>query len=795
MIKDRQVRILRQALDRGETLAAASRKANMDETSARKYRDSAKMPSQMRTERDWRTREDPFGDILPEILDLLERDSRLKAITLFHELQRRYPGRFPDSQRRTFERRVSLWRATRGPSKAVMFTQEHQPGRLAASDFTNMNSLGVTIGRKRFDHMVFHCVLTYSNWESVTVCFSESFESLSYGLQRAFWQMGGVPDRHRTDSLSAAVNNLSATHELRSRYQELMDHYRLIPHRINVRQAHENGDVESSHGHFKTAVEQALLLRGSTEFPTEADYREFLQKILDQRNVARRDKFAQEQQHLHELPLEKLDHRTVCDGIRVSSSSVIRLKKNTYSVHSRLIGCHVNCVIDMDEIIVRYKGEEVQRMPRLIGSEKCLINYRHVIDSLVRKPGAFENYKYREEMFPVSYFRIAYDRLQKEHSDKIATRKYLQLLLLAARVSQELVCEVLRTKLNDKAPLDVDAIRIAVECRQQPASVTEVTIDAPDLSIYDQLIEHQHEEGTHHDQSSGDQIPAIVDCGSAAPCDGTGPDEHDRVAFKATDQSASRTTTPRVSRPLCEPCSTGDSGILQSYSVSAGAGGTGIGISQAESNQSAHAGFTSSTFEDLGELSMAATSAHCYSADGITAGWIVSGSSREPADFWEPRLRENALSCCVGRTTDPAGAIDSFHNVQFAGAATADCEAGTAIAERDSEADELRRADHRRSGVCPADTRRDGGGLYASGGTLRTRKCPSDQQSPIQQMGPDLQGLNDNRRGHRSTGPSQRDSGTQRPQLPSGKGPQSKAADIRRPINSIKQRTVITPEF
>jgi hypothetical protein len=291
------------------------------------------------------------------------------------------------------------------------------------------------------------------------------------------------------------VNNLSATHELRGRYQELMDHYRVLPHRINVRQPQENGDVESSHGHFKTAIDQALLLRGSRDFDTADAYREFLREVVERRNSHRRDKFLLEQQHLHELPLEKLDHRTFCAGIRVGRSSVIRVKKNSYSVPSRLIGREVDCLIEMDEIIVRYAGQEVQRMPRLIGSEKSLINYRHVIDSLVRKPGAFENYKYREEMFPHSYFRMAYDRLRQEHSDKIATRDYLQLLQLAARESQDLVTDALRTKLNEKAPLCVKAIRQAVESRQQLPAANRHQPEHPELPPLE--AEHRVNEPAH----------------------------------------------------------------------------------------------------------------------------------------------------------------------------------------------------------------------------------------------------------------------------------------------------------
>ena len=205
----------------------------------------------------------------------------LQAKTLFEWLQRRYPGRFEDGQLRTLQRRVRQWEATSGPPKEVFFAQTHHPGRLGASDFTHMTSLGVTIGGQPFDHMVYHFVLTYSNWETASICFSESFESLSDGLQQALWELGGVPQRHRTDRMSLAVNNASERRSSPRRYQALMDHYGLEMEKINARQAHENGDAEQSHNRFKEAVDQALLLRGSRDFVDRAAYARFLRDILD----------------------------------------------------------------------------------------------------------------------------------------------------------------------------------------------------------------------------------------------------------------------------------------------------------------------------------------------------------------------------------------------------------------------------------------------------------------------------------------------------------------------------------
>ncbi len=225
MVTDGQVKELRRLLNTGKSLTTAARMSEMDEKTARRYRDDDRLPSQRRPERNYRTRTDPFADVWSDVQERLEGEPKLQAMTLFGWLQDRFPGQFPDSTRRTFERRVRLWRSTQGPNKAVMFPQVHHPGQIAASDFTVMNELRVTIAKARFEHTLFHCVLTYSNVESVSLCFSESFEALSAGIQKAFWEFGGVTNRHRTDSLSAAVNNHSSRKLLTDRYAALMDHY------------------------------------------------------------------------------------------------------------------------------------------------------------------------------------------------------------------------------------------------------------------------------------------------------------------------------------------------------------------------------------------------------------------------------------------------------------------------------------------------------------------------------------------------------------------------------------------
>ena len=203
-ITDRQVRRLWRSLDDGQTLTCAAMMSGMDRHSARRYRDMKMLPSDSRQPHDWRTRSDPFADVWPQVVEQLEREPRLQPKTLFAWLQERHPGRFAEGQLRTLQRRVKVWQATAGPAKEVYFEQVHEPGRLCASDFTHMSSLNVTIAGQPFTHLVYHFVLTYSNWESVQVCFAESFESLSTGLQKALWELKGAPARHRSDRMSGA---------------------------------------------------------------------------------------------------------------------------------------------------------------------------------------------------------------------------------------------------------------------------------------------------------------------------------------------------------------------------------------------------------------------------------------------------------------------------------------------------------------------------------------------------------------------------------------------------------------
>lgn len=487
MTQDGQVRKLRALLSEGVSLRVAAWKTGMDEKTARKYRRVGRMPSELSERHWWRTRPDPFADVWSVVAKQLEENSGLQAKTLFAWLQREYPGQFQDGQLRTFQRGVRRWRATQGPAKEVYFSQVHEPGRLCASDFTHMTSVAVTIGGQSFAHLVYHFVLTYSNWEWATVCYSESFESLSEGLQSAVWELGGVAARHRTDRLSAAVNNLSESREFTERYRGLMEHYGLEKEKIQARQAHENGDVESSHRHFKEAVDQALMLRGSREFESREAYTTFLVELLRHRNAGRQSRLLEERTVLRPLPPRRYESwRRV--RARVSVGSTLKVDRNTYSVPSRLIGEMVDVRLCVEELEVWFGGVLMERLPRLRGRGQERINYRHVVGWLVRKPGAFERYRYRDDMFPTSRFRMAYDALQEQVPES-AVREYLAILELAAQEGEELVDNALRMLLGAEGTLAAKDVEQLVHNREAVPEVTAVTVADVDLSCFDQLLE------------------------------------------------------------------------------------------------------------------------------------------------------------------------------------------------------------------------------------------------------------------------------------------------------------------
>ncbi len=486
MVSDQQVKRLWRLAGQKWTLEIAAAKAGMDPKTARKYLQDRRLPSEMRQKHTWRTRPDPFADSWEEIRQLLVVEPGLQAKTLFEHLQQVHPGRFSEGQVRTLRRRINYWRATEGPPREVFFAQEHRPGALCQSDFTHCRELGVTINGQAFPHLIYHFVLSYSNWETGSICYSETFESLSEGLQNAFWQLGGVPLEHRTDRMSAAVNNLCDAKEFTRAYEGLLRHYRVSGQKIQAGQANENGDIEQRHYRFKQAAEQALLIRGSRDFPAVAAYQLFLTKLFTHLNAGRRERYLDEVAQLRPLPKQRLDS-VRRERVRVSPGSLVTVHRNFYSVHSRLIGQMVEARVRPDTVEIWYGDRKVEELPRLRGRSKHRIDYRHIIDWLVRKPGAFENYRYRSDLFPTSWFRLAYDALREEHGPKRGAQEYLSILLLAARRGENRVQEAIRFLLGSQQVLNAEETARLTE-ENAPAPVTTIAIDAVSLAVFDDLL-------------------------------------------------------------------------------------------------------------------------------------------------------------------------------------------------------------------------------------------------------------------------------------------------------------------
>ena len=489
MVTDGQVRVLRRKLMEGKTQEAAAAGAGMSVRSARKWQ-AGSYPSQAHKPHLWRTRPDPFAGLFEsEIAPLLAADEKrvLEARTLLGELDRRHPGCFSAHQLRTLQRRIREWRALHGPEKEVYFPQEHLPGREAAFDFTNCNDLGVTIGGEPFLHLLFELALSYSGWRWQMVAASESFAAMAAGVQGALWELGGVSEVLRSDNLSAATHDLrrSRGRALNRRYRELLDHYGLRSTLIQVGEPHENGVVEQAHRRTKSILAQALLLRGACDFRSIEDYQQWLRAVVDrEHNSSLGERLLEERHHLRPLPPAPIPAYTKISA-RVRRWSTIRVQDRTYSLPSRLIGERVTVRLFDNHLEVYYRERLVERLPRLHHKGQAHIDYRHVIWTLVRKPGAFARYRWREDLFPSLVFRRAYDALRSRLGERADT-EYVRILHLAASRGEMVVQQTLCAMLARDQRFDAEQVQKAIEPGrpQLPA----VTITRPDLRLYDALL-------------------------------------------------------------------------------------------------------------------------------------------------------------------------------------------------------------------------------------------------------------------------------------------------------------------
>ena len=486
MVSDKQVRRLRQEMSKGKSQRRSTLSADINRKTARRYLRSGKLPSEMKPEHTWRTRPDPFTSDWEWIRAQLASEPRLEAKTLFEELQRRYPGVYQDGQLRTLQRQIKRWRAEEGPAKEAYFPQEHEPGALCASDFTNMNELRITINHVPYDHLMYHFVMTYSNWETGTICSSESFESLSNGLQNALWDLQGVPEMHLTDSLSAAVKQLrGGGKEFTLRYEALLRHYHLTARHTNSGQGHENGDVESRNNRLKRGVDQDLMVRGGRNFTSVEEYAKYLRILFARWNTGRRKRLDDERPLLQALPSRRFES-VKREQLRVGAGSTISVQGNVYSLHSRLIGELVEARISGETVAVWYAQKKIDEFPRFRGRGHARIDYRHIIDVLVRKPGAFEQYRYRQELFPTHYYRLAYDALV-DLSVRDRAKEYLLVLQLAAREGEQRVEQAIRSIIDDDETMSSAHVETRVRASNCLIIQLAPHVGLPDLSQYDLL--------------------------------------------------------------------------------------------------------------------------------------------------------------------------------------------------------------------------------------------------------------------------------------------------------------------
>jgi hypothetical protein len=473
----------------------AAMKANMERSTARKYVEAGKMPSEMVASRTWRTREDPFEEHWAEVEERLGRTPDLEAKTLFAMLVEKYPGQYEDGQLRTLQRRIHRWRAEQGPDKEIVLAQKHRPGEAAQTDFTRTAELGVTIAGQAFLHLLCVFVLPYSNWQWATVCLSESMAALRRGVQRALFQMGRVPRYHQTDNSTAATHRIpdgqsvgveGSKRSFNEEYVALMRHFGMTPRTTAIGAKEQNGDVEASNGALKRRLEQALLLRGDRDFESVEAWQAFVDEVLRKANKGRTTRVSEELGGMRELAVDKLPE-FVEEQVRVSEWSTVRVKHCAYSVPSRLIGEVVRVRIFEDKLEVHYGNKLQLCCDRLLGRNLHRIDYRHVIWSLVRKPAGFARYVYREEMFPSVAFRRTYDAIQTPHHGTPGDLEYLRILHLAASTMETDVEAALELLVTDGARITCDAVKAMVS----GAARVEVPALAPpavDLGAYDALL-------------------------------------------------------------------------------------------------------------------------------------------------------------------------------------------------------------------------------------------------------------------------------------------------------------------
>jgi hypothetical protein len=450
--------------------------------------------------RHWRTRADPLAEVWDSVLvPMLKKAPQLEPQTLLLHLEQVFPDQEWYRRKRTLQRRVEQWKALHGPALGVMFMQHHQPGVLGISDFTLLKGAPITVAGKVLEHRLFHFRLPYSGWCHVEVIHGgESFVALAEALQNALEACGGVPAEHRTDSLSACFRNRDGSYagDYTSRYRELCAHLGVIATRNNRGIAHENGAIEGPHRHWKHRLEQQLIQRGSRDFATEAEYRQLVACVSDTLNsrteVAGR--LAIEQLHLQPLPVERFgDYDPLV--VRVRSTSTIEVRQVTYSVPSRLIGQQLTVHLRHDRLDLFLRSQFIETLARLHprkgeSGRQRRIDFRHVIESLRRKPRALLRAQLQDDLLPGESWRQLWRQLLAALPPDEAAKVMVDALHVAARTDDLPGVErYLRRQLRS-GELTLTALREHYSLRPPRglSALPQLQIPEHTLSSYDELL-------------------------------------------------------------------------------------------------------------------------------------------------------------------------------------------------------------------------------------------------------------------------------------------------------------------
>lgn len=498
-ITQSQVKIYMKAREEGYTQAISAAKSGISERTGRSIEQEQRVPPETK-ERHWRTRKDPLALVWEPVIEpMLKSTPDLQAITLLEYLQKTYPGEYDDSLLRTLQRRVKQWRLLHGPAQEVMFRQQHEPGHLGLSDFTQLKQTTITIAGCEFSHLLYHFRLIYSKWSYMKVIIGgESYPALAEGLQEALHSLGGSPLEHRTDSLSAAFKNLSqdAQRDITQSYDALCKHYQMKASRNNRGCGHENGGVESPHGHIKRRIEQALLLRGNNDFPSVEAYQQFIQEVVNQHNRRNAKAMTIERQLLQSLPIVKTMDYRLTQAV-VTRSSTIDVCRVTYTVPSQLQGQTLQIRLYDDRLVCYLGSVHVITLNRTYPIHRTqrvrVVDYKHIIHSLVKKPQAFRCSQLRDDILPTADYKAIWQHVNETMEPKAACRFIVGLLHLAATVNcEQALAQTVLTRISGNKTLSLSQLQ--AQFKPESQSPPDVVIQQHPLDQYNQLIPQKQEE-------------------------------------------------------------------------------------------------------------------------------------------------------------------------------------------------------------------------------------------------------------------------------------------------------------